>query len=392
MRALLVVLLLASGPGRAEGPSMAPDGGRGFDGAAFSDTLSPQLEAQLRADQQRNVAALQARGLLQGRTPAITGLIWPLAPTPGVGDRYTGISNFVDLNASFPNLLLDYQCGARTYDTTGGYNHGGADIFSWPFAWSLMDTGAIAVRAAGAGTIVAKVDGRDDRSCSFNAPDTPNYVFVQHADGTVAWYLHLRNGSTTTRPVGASVVAGDYLGQMGSSGVSTGPHLHFELHAPANGPVIESFNGACNAAPTAWAAQRPYYDSRINRLATHLQPPVFPTCPNTIDQPNLANRVAPGANVHFAAYYRDQRHAQVTQFRLLRPDQSTYQQWSFDSQSVGGSAAHYAASYWYFTRSIPAAGPQGTWTFEATFEGQVSTHQFQVVDGNLADGFENPLL
>ena len=58
----------------------------------------------------------------------------------------------------------------------------------------------------------------------------------------------------------------------------------------------------------------------------------------------------------------------------------------------GGSAAHYAASYWYFTRTIPAAGPQGTWTFEATFEGQVSTHAFQVIDGNLADGFENPML
>ena len=37
-------------------------------------------------------------------------------------------------------------------------------------------------------------------------------------------------------------------------------------------------------------------------------------------------------------------------------------------------------------------GPQGTWTFEATFEGQVSTHAFQVIDGNLADGFENPML
>ena len=90
--------------------------------------------------------------------------------------------------------------------------------------------------------------------------------------------------------------------------------------------------------------------------------------------------------------HRDQRHGQVTQFRLLRPDQSVFQQWSFDSQSVGGTAAHYAASYWYFTRTIPAAGPQGTWTFEATFEGQVSTHAFQVIDGNLADGFENCLL
>lgn len=392
MRALLIPLLLCTGLAHADGQPRPADGGGGIDAAQFADHMAPELEAQLLAEQARNVAALQQRGLLLGRAPAITGLIWPLGPTPGIGERYTGVSNFVDLDASFPNLLRDYQCGARTYDTSAGYNHGGADIFGWPFSWSLMDAGAIAIRAAAAGTIVAKVDGNNDRSCSFNAPNTPNYVFVQHADGTVAWYLHLRNGSTTPKAVGQTVAAGEYLGQMGSSGISTGPHLHFELRAPSNGPVIEPFNGNCNASPTAWAAQRPYYDSRINRLATHLQPPVFPTCPNTVDQPNLVDRVAPGTLVRFAAYYRDQRHGQVTQFRILRPDQSVFVSWSFDSQNVGGSQAHYAGSYWYFNYTIPAGAPQGTWTFEATFEGAVGTHSFEVIDGNLADGFENPVI
>ena len=102
--------------------------------------------------------------------------------------------------------------------------------------------------------------------------------------------------------------------------------------------------------------------------------------------------MAPGAQVRFAAYFRDQRHGQVTQFRILRPDQSVFVSWSFDSQSAGGSAPHYAASFWYWTYTIPANGPQGNWTFEATFEGQVSTHTLQVIDGNLADGFENPVL
>lgn len=322
--------------------------------------------------------------------PAVTGLAWPLAPNPGIGLDGHGISNFVDLNPAFPNQVMDFNCGNRTYDSASGYNHGGTDIFLWPFAWTTMDAGAVSVVAAASGTIIAKADGNNDRSCSFNAPDTPNFVFVQHADGTVAWYLHMKSGSVTTKPIGATVAVGEVLGKVGSSGVSTGPHLHLELRASAasDAAVIDPFSGTCNAIPSAWASQPPYYDSAITRLATHGMPPGFPPCPTTSDTPNLKSTFLPGELVIAAAYYRDQRWGQVSQLRVRKPDGSLYDSFSFDSHSVSGSASYYAASYWYWNYTLPANAPEGTWAWEADFQGHTLVQKFDVLSTLFKDGFE----
>ncbi len=53
-----------------------------------------------------------------------------------------------------------------------------------------------------------------------------NVVEVDHGHGIVTRYAHL--SSFTTRP-GAAVEAGDHIGRMGSTGRSTGTHLHFEV-------------------------------------------------------------------------------------------------------------------------------------------------------------------
>ena len=367
-----------------------PDAGGPVAADAYADEIDAVTRARIDAMLSTNVAQLQQRGLLVGRAPAITGLLWPLSTANAASDQWYLTANYVDLNTSFPNQLLDHACGSRTYDTATGYNHSGHDIGAWPFAWSLMDEGSFTIRAAASGIVIGKVDGNPDRSCSTAGGPTPNSVFVQHADGTVGQYYHLRNGTQTTKLVGQTVTAGEYLGQMGSSGQSSGPHLHFELRAPANGPVIEPSNGPCNAAPTAWASQRPYNDSRINRVGTHLVAPVLAQCPGTIDTPNLIRRAAPGALVSFAAYYRDQRHGQLATFRIRRPDQSVFQTWTFDSQAATGQV-HLSAAYWIWNALIPSDGPQGIWAFESVFEGQTVTRTFEVFDG-VANGFESPLL
>ena len=57
-----------------------------------------------------------------------------------------------------------------------------------------------------------------------------------HADGSVAWYGHMKAGSLTNKAVGQTVSSGEYLGIVGSSGNSTGPHLHFGIRV--NGKAV----------------------------------------------------------------------------------------------------------------------------------------------------------
>ena len=55
-----------------------------------------------------------------------------------------------------------------------------------------------------------------------------NYVIIQHTDGNYTLYGHLYQNSITV-VAGDSVRQGQVIGKMGSSGQSTGPHLHFEV-------------------------------------------------------------------------------------------------------------------------------------------------------------------
>lgn len=61
-----------------------------------------------------------------------------------------------------------------------------------------------------------------------------NYVLIDHGDGYSTIYAHLEEIETE---VGAAVRKGDEIGTVGSSGRSTGPHLHFGLFV--NGEAVD---------------------------------------------------------------------------------------------------------------------------------------------------------
>nr|WP_275940828.1 M23 family metallopeptidase [Nocardioides zeae] len=73
-----------------------------------------------------------------------------------------------------------------------------------------------------------------------------NHVLVQHDDGTVAAYAHLRQGSATVR-VGERVAIGTELGRVGNTGNTSMPHLHVHL-------MDRAHVDAAAGLPLAWPA------------------------------------------------------------------------------------------------------------------------------------------
>ncbi|MFE4632532.1 LysM peptidoglycan-binding domain-containing M23 family metallopeptidase [Streptomyces sp. NPDC056773] len=83
------------------------------------------------------------------------------------------------------------------------------------------------VRAVGAGTVVSA-----GWSGSYG-----NEVVIRHADGRYSQYAHLSQLSVSS---GQSVTGGQTIGLSGSTGNSTGPHLHFEIRTgPSYGSDID---------------------------------------------------------------------------------------------------------------------------------------------------------
>lgn len=91
------------------------------------------------------------------------------------------------------------------------------------------------IRAAAAGTVIRVVCNVSRGSCDVDGNSTLSgcgwYVEVQHADGVVTRYCHLVRRPAVA--VGQAVPRGAILGQVGTSGASSGPHLHFEVHTGA---------------------------------------------------------------------------------------------------------------------------------------------------------------
>jgi murein DD-endopeptidase MepM/ murein hydrolase activator NlpD len=332
------------------------------------DLTDPQRqEIQTEIDQNIKLWGLHRP---ENPTPFSTALAWPIRAAHSLTDYgYHGIGAFVDHNAANPDQLQDYYCGTRTYDLAG-YNHQGTDIFTWPFGWNKMDNSEVEVIAAAPGTIVLRQDGNFDRSCGMNS-NPFNGVIIQHADGSQAWYIHLKKNSVTSKSVGATVVTGEYLGIVGSSGSSTGPHLHFELHDAGN-HVIDPYAGACNNLSSWWTAQRPYDDSAVNSLTTGSAAPVFPTCPNPAIS-HAKDQFNRGETIYFTTYYRDQLFGQQSLYTVYQPDGTVYRSWTGAS-----SDSYYAAAYWYRSYALGANVPFGLWKFEVVFNGQTYVHQFTV--------------
>ena len=54
-----------------------------------------------------------------------------------------------------------------------------------------------------------------------------NYAAIDHGNGMETWYLHM---SRIAAHEGDIILRGEKVGEVGETGIATGPHLHFEVH------------------------------------------------------------------------------------------------------------------------------------------------------------------
>ncbi len=105
-----------------------------------------------------------------------------------------------------------YRCTQGFNDTTR--THHGPKRYSVDFA---MPEGSVV--AAARGGVVALVTRH---------PRFGNSIEIRHSDGTYGLYGHLKNGGFKVKS-GDSVRKGQEIALSGNTGISTGPHLHFDV-------------------------------------------------------------------------------------------------------------------------------------------------------------------
>jgi murein DD-endopeptidase len=151
------------------------------------------------------------------------------------------ITNYTDTGPSGDEKALDLACGTRTYE-----GHKGTDF---DIADERAMKNGVAVLAAQSGRILRARDGETDQWASAaqlaqirkDQKDCGNAVLIDHENGWQSMYCHLKNGSVSVK-ARQKVIKGQKIGEVGLSGYTKYPHLHFGI--TYKDIIMDPFTGA----------------------------------------------------------------------------------------------------------------------------------------------------
>jgi murein DD-endopeptidase MepM/ murein hydrolase activator NlpD len=129
--------------------------------------------------------------------------------------------------------ILPYT-GERGYESYDGHD-----------GWDYVLPAGTPVLAAAAGRVAFA--GALDTLCATPA----NLVVLDHGNGYRTLYWHLQ---TVEAPEGAEVAAGERLGTVGSTGCSSGPHLHFSVEFLGRDTDPYGWCGSAEVPDDPWAS------------------------------------------------------------------------------------------------------------------------------------------
>lgn len=277
-------------------------------------------------------------------TPPVK-LTWPQPGTPFKDFAFT---NYVDLDPT-PGLR-DWAGGRAAYDGHGGLDFGSAIN-------QQMDDG-IAIYAAASGTVIEVQDGHYDRnhgSIGNIVPGgPPNYVRIDHGNGWHSIYFHLRRDSIAVK-VGDVLERGAFLGFEGSSGESTGSHLHFEVRH--NLLEVETFLDPS----TYWQDPLPYVLSAryLNAAGVTNYNPVNPV-DHLRERPSDVEEFSEltGQTVYAWGIFTGLKANDSLDIVFRRPDGS-----AFSTHTIN-IASDASTSRWLAGRTLPSSPTPGVWSVD----------------------------
>ncbi len=259
---------------------------------------------------------------------------------------------------------LDFNCGQLTYQ-----GHDGTDI-RVPNA-TYIATG-VPVIAAAVGTVRGVRDGIAD--INFQAPGAPpvagvecgNGVLLDHGDGWVTQYCHLRKDSVKVKG-GQVVAAGEQLGMIGMSGAAEFPHVHLTVRH--NNKAVDPFVGpepvaACGTARTPlWTAKA------LAALAYNTTGPLnagftsaVPTSAEIMDGKHQSATLAPTAPslVFWAEVYGIEA-GDRERFKITQPDGMVF------AESTGNPVDKHSATHFAFSGKRNAGAPFSTGVYKGEY-------------------------
>ncbi|MDX2240743.1 MAG: S8 family serine peptidase [Leptolyngbyaceae cyanobacterium bins.302] len=125
--------------------------------------------------------------------------------------------------------------GRFTQGWKTNFSHNGNHAYAMDFA-HYFGAPVYAMRSGRVINVIEHFDdnGRNDR----NLANKANLVYIEHDNGYVSRYLHLKKNSVPVK-IGDRVSAGQKIGEQGNSGWSTASHLHVAVHKGSSSVPFE---------------------------------------------------------------------------------------------------------------------------------------------------------
>ncbi|MBD2040543.1 peptidoglycan DD-metalloendopeptidase family protein [Microcoleus sp. FACHB-672] len=218
----------------AEQPMVVPvQRNRSVAASRFSaNTNTSQAQIQKLRQQQRELASKTQSSSWQ--TAAAESSIEPqqIAKASLGSEVYESLMNPLMNSPQLPPLNSPDTYLPKSPAYFNGYNWPAQGVLTSGYGWrwgrmhaGIDIAGAIGTPIMAAASGVVTYAGWDEGGYG-------NLVEIKHPDGSMTRYAH--NDRILVRQ-GQQVEQGEQISEMGSTGFSTGPHLHFEIHQPGGG-------------------------------------------------------------------------------------------------------------------------------------------------------------